>query len=369
MKIKSAFQIAVVVLVVLSLAQSSKCFAQGSLTPLGAPSPGMKTLSQIEPRTPISSAPFTITQPGAYYLTTNVTVTTGNAITIATNGVALDLDGFTIFSSAASANGIGISISSGLRNITIANGFIQSGVTNNGSGVYSGNGFFYGIYYSGTSPANVLVSRVSVFGCQYYGIFLNNGDSVIVESCTVKTVGSYGIIASIIKQSSATDCGGIAIYGTQACDCQGRSSTGSDGIYVTVAQNCYGASATGSGIYSSTVQNCYGTSGGGGSGISGVTIQNSYGSGSSGYGVVCYNADNCYGTCGGSGYGLSANVAQNCYGYCNGSGGGLSAGSIANGCIGYSYSGTGLSAIIANVCLGETSTGTDLSVTYNVNSH
>jgi hypothetical protein len=38
--------------------------AQGSLTPPGAPAPTMKTLAQIEPRTPISSAPFTITVSG-----------------------------------------------------------------------------------------------------------------------------------------------------------------------------------------------------------------------------------------------------------------------------------------------------------------
>jgi hypothetical protein len=60
----------------------SPAFGQGSLTPPGAPAPTMKTLQQVEPRTPISSAPFTISQPGSYYLTTNLTVTTAtNAIT------------------------------------------------------------------------------------------------------------------------------------------------------------------------------------------------------------------------------------------------------------------------------------------------
>src|ERR1700722_17008335 len=42
-------------------------FSQGSLTPPGAPAPTMLTLSQIEPRTPISSLPFNITRPGSYY--------------------------------------------------------------------------------------------------------------------------------------------------------------------------------------------------------------------------------------------------------------------------------------------------------------
>src|SRR5262249_30290848 len=80
----------------------SLVISQGPLTPPGAPAPTMKTLDQIEARTPISSAPFTITNSGSYYLTTNLSVSTGNAITIATNGVTLDLNGFTISSTAAS---------------------------------------------------------------------------------------------------------------------------------------------------------------------------------------------------------------------------------------------------------------------------
>ena len=69
----------------------------------------------------------------------------GNAITIAANGVTLDLNGFTISSTAASAAGMAILLNSGLSDITIVNGHIRSGVTNNGSGVYSGSGFGYGI--------------------------------------------------------------------------------------------------------------------------------------------------------------------------------------------------------------------------------
>ena len=99
--------------------QPSALLAQGSLTPPGAPAATMKTLAQIEPRTPISAAPFTISVPGSYYLTTNLTVTTGNAITIATNGVTLDLGGFTIASTAFSASGYGIMLNSGFRNLTL----------------------------------------------------------------------------------------------------------------------------------------------------------------------------------------------------------------------------------------------------------
>src|SRR5262245_53544867 len=43
---------------------SAPLLAQGPLAPPGPPSPLFKTLEQVEPRRPISSVPFNITQPG-----------------------------------------------------------------------------------------------------------------------------------------------------------------------------------------------------------------------------------------------------------------------------------------------------------------
>jgi hypothetical protein len=286
-------------------------FAQGSLTPPGAPAPTMKSLDQVEPHTPVSSAPFTITNPGCYYLTTNLSVSTGNAITIATNGVTLDLNGFSIFSTAAGATGTAILLNGSLRNITIANGFIQGGVTNNGSGVYNGPGFAYGIYCSGL-PVNVLVSRVSVLGCLDYGIFLNIGDSIDVESCTVRTVGSYGIYASTVKQSSAIDCGSSAIIGNQVSDCRGQSTSGV-GVFATTALNCYGYSGSNYGVDANTTLNCYGASGSYDGLYAANCALNCYGTSSSFYGVyAAYIAIGCYGSST-SGTGLSAYIANSCY--------------------------------------------------------
>ncbi len=39
---------------------------QGSLTPPGAPAPMMKTLTQVEPRTMITNAPYSLPPPGSY---------------------------------------------------------------------------------------------------------------------------------------------------------------------------------------------------------------------------------------------------------------------------------------------------------------
>lgn len=81
--------------------------AQGSLTPPGPPAATMRTLLQIEPRMPISSLPCILTNPGAYFVTTNLTgAANANGITIAANNVVLDLRGFTLTGVPGSSNGV-----------------------------------------------------------------------------------------------------------------------------------------------------------------------------------------------------------------------------------------------------------------------
>lgn len=323
-------------------------FAQGNLTPPGAPTPTMKTLAQIEPRTPISSAPFVISQSGSYYVTTNLNVTSGDVITIATSGVSLDLGGFTLSSTATSPTGAGVNIGNALRNITIQNGFIQGGVTNNGSGTYSGTGFNYGIYVLGNPPANVRVSHVGVAGVQLNGIYIGIFNSAVAESCTVRTVGGYGIYAAVVRSSAVADSGNAAIYGQDVSDSRGVCSSFNGGIYATTAHNCY-AESLGTGLLATTANNCYGYSGG-----------------NNNYGLSVTTANNCYGESGSNGIGLYANVANNSYGY-SPSGYGLYADHIAIGCVGNSPSGTGLFTYIANSCRGLTSSGTALSYNFKYN--
>ena len=122
---------------------STSIFAQGNIVPTTAPNvPIMKTLTQVEPRTPINQAslPFTINASGSYYVTENLSVASGNAITINASGVTLDLTGFTITSTSATAAGSAVLLNSALHDISILNGHIVSGVTYNGSSFSTGPG-------------------------------------------------------------------------------------------------------------------------------------------------------------------------------------------------------------------------------------
>jgi hypothetical protein len=391
---KTSFQ-RFVVIVIAALGGAS---AQGPLTPPGPPGTGtMKSLDQIEARTPISLAPFTISQSGSYYLTTNIAVTSGNAITITADNVTLDLNGFTLSSTEPSPTGRGILLSGGRAQIHILNGHIKGSVTYSG-GVYSGGGFAYGISYSGGSPRNVHVSGVSVSRCMQHGIDIQLDNSTVVDACTVQTVGGHGIVASSVSQSAAKECGMRGINADTAINCRGESTGSERGVSATSAQNCYGTSGSGNGVSANNAQNCFGLSNGNGHGVSGNNAQNCVGwSFGLANGInVLYSAHNCYGQSG-NGTDINASIAENCYGfgyrgmivtiaqncYGNGSGAegisayvvhnswggsdnleGIRAEYLANGCFavcGSPY--VGLRAYSATSCVGFCSGGTAINAT------
>lgn len=95
--------------------------AQGPLTPTAGPSETMRSLDQIEPRTPIDSLPHTIDESGSYFIANNLSVS-GTAILVTADNVSLDLQGFTI---EGDGTGTGIQIESA-DGVTVRNGTIRN---------------------------------------------------------------------------------------------------------------------------------------------------------------------------------------------------------------------------------------------------
>ena len=203
------------------LRSASPAFAQGSLTPpAGAPAPTMRTLMQAEPRIPIDTVPFTITQPGSYYLTTNL-VTASSGITISTNGVTLDLMGFTV-SKEGQPSGFGLSVvgsvSAPCRAVVVRNGSVrnfQTGVRL----VNAQNCRFEGLASYDNSSTGVLLDGDVSSTC------VGN----VLEGCAVFDNGSYGIRLSAHQGS----CDGNSIVRCTVTGNGARSEAGqhSGGIY------------------------------------------------------------------------------------------------------------------------------------------
>src|SRR5437016_377188 len=95
--------------------------------PAGPVAPTMKPLDQVEPRTPLAAATSTVTisSSGSYYLTGDIAIATGDGIVIGGDNVTLDLNGFTVSSSAASPTGSGVLLAGDRSGIHVLNGHIQ----------------------------------------------------------------------------------------------------------------------------------------------------------------------------------------------------------------------------------------------------
>ena len=239
-------------------------FAQGPLIPpAGPPAPSMKTLDQIEARTPIESLPYVISAPGSYYFTKNLqfTAASGDAIRITSADVTLDLNGFTL-SSTAAVNGRGIFVTGGLNNIAIKNGNIAGNTTVSVSGtapsqtwVVTAAGFHNGIYADASSGfpfgafRNMTVENLQVSGCRTWGVVAyyanvsnttvsSNGlegliaSEGVITNCISKYNGASGMFAATVTGSTAKANAGTGIFGNSV-----TSSTavfnGGDGINAT----------------------------------------------------------------------------------------------------------------------------------------
>lgn len=194
--------------------------AQGSLSPPGAPAPTMKTLAQIEPRTPLATLPVTLTNAGSYYLTTNLVGAPGqNGITINADQVTLDLNGFALLGAGGSLNAL--HAPAARRNIVVRNGTIRGwaqaavALTNstgvvlehlrveaNGSGLLAGD-------------QSVVRSCVVIGNTNLAGIRVGHG--AVVEDCLVISNAFQGVLAGDRAQ-------------VRRCSALANGRVGNDGI-------------------------------------------------------------------------------------------------------------------------------------------
>lgn len=214
-------------------------FAQGALTPPGGPAPSMKSLGELdasltalaakaEARIAIDTLPGDadalriISAPGSYYLRGNLVSAsnTTSAIRVTTDGVAIDLNGFSLIGTGATSTVSAIETGAGTRRrLVIRNG----GVTGWYDGVEGG--------------VDVLVEDLAIDTCRRYGAELS--DDSIVRRLQVRGCGYSGIRGGLVEACRVRSIGGfgshaIGISGTIVRDCEVRVIAASPG------SNAYG---------------------------------------------------------------------------------------------------------------------------------
>jgi parallel beta-helix repeat protein len=198
----------IITFVLVGLGVELSALAQVNLNPPGPPAPMFKTLDQVQPRIPIganttpgdSACLFKITQPGSYYLTTNITgEASKSGIQIWSSGVTLDLMGFEIGGVSGSFNGISVPVGS-VTNITIRNGSIYNWGITGISALAARNSLFQDLRLAANREGLIGGSKSTILNCNassnsFDGISAGNCNSEgsLVTGCTASSNGRDGI--------------------------------------------------------------------------------------------------------------------------------------------------------------------------------
>jgi hypothetical protein len=203
----------------------------GPLSPPAGPVAGsFKTLSEVEPRTPISSLPFTINTSGSYYLTANLTGALGqDGITVNADDVTIDLNGFTMTGAAGQVSAVK---SAQHTNLTVRNGGIKG---------WAASGLTLLLCNQTT------IDSLSIRNCPNLAVF--TGHNATVRSCAVFNSGSITIgDGGIVESCGMTDVTGGINTGNGAVvrGCAVRNCTdGGGAIYTTDGSTVTDCTVTG----------------------------------------------------------------------------------------------------------------------------
>lgn len=289
---------------ILALLSAGIVLAQGPLTPPpgydpnigpanaldggGLPQATMKTLHQVEPRTPLAAGQpgvtqnpnggFTITAPGSYYLTASIGVATGSGIRVEADYVTLDLNGMNIYSNASPASGAGVEVPLFRKGLTVKNGFIVGMTQVAGTAAphsYTAGGFTAGVLSEVTGPPGSVYSatleNLDVRGCSDRGIWVIGGR---YRNCFVDGCGGIGLAGAMATDCTVARCGGAyALYADVVTRCEVLDNNGegiqahsvdqsvafqngSVGFRADLVTNCKAELNGDDGIIAKTVRNC-----------------------------------------------------------------------------------------------------------------
>jgi len=246
MKTSNSLAISIVAMVIGGVF-SPMALGQGSLTPSAAPSPTMRTLQQVEPRTPISSLPYIINDAGSYYLTQSLTGSSGSdGITINADNVTLDMAGFSMVGMPGSLSGI--QLGSPRYNVAIRNGTIELWDEDGIDGDGARNCLYEDLRIQNNDGTGLRMGYASrATGCAVYASGSNGYSTVegcLIESCTSSENAYFGFAVAqgdVIRNcvSTANEDAGIQVG--RRCKVSGnvceRNGAGGVGAGVSVTGN------------------------------------------------------------------------------------------------------------------------------------
>ena len=174
------------------LALLPPAFAQGPLTPPGPPGETMKSLDQVEPRTLIARAPFTIDKPGSYYLAASLEDT----VTIEADDVTLDLMGFAIVSTYEA-----VDFPRSQSNIVVRNGTLKGSTALDAREMVNAHCLFEDLRVEGASfgiyaGSGCVIRNCDIRGSSISGIRIARGTNSAVLDCRVLDNPGTGIDAT-----------------------------------------------------------------------------------------------------------------------------------------------------------------------------
>lgn len=185
--------------------------------------------------TVIGSLPYTISAPGTYVLSRNLTARSTDGIDVNASNVTIDLGGYTL-NQRVPGNGSGIFVTSGMSNVSVQNGVI--------------NGFYNGVFF-GTGSGDTLIN-VELLAIGNVGVFTEANDCLI-ENCIIS--GASGAITTGIYISNA---GAVGVRNNQISGCiygiNEYSATAPNALIGNSEANCvYGLNLSSSSKYQGNV--------------------------------------------------------------------------------------------------------------------